>query len=120
MPVKTLKPGYNPEPRDKVENFHGNQLVYVGWDHHVMFCSAMAFPLPAGMPFIALREEVLKTFMGVHPDFEKINWDTAQWVLDGKPIDVDWDKSLGEHGVGHKSLLRIQTPELKDASGVGV
>ncbi|MDX2471451.1 MAG: phenol hydroxylase subunit P4 [SAR324 cluster bacterium] len=120
MPVKALKPGYKAESRDKLENFHGNQLVYVGWDHHVMFCSAMAFPLPAGMPFIALRDEVMKTFMGVHPDYDKINWDTAQWNIDGKATTIDWEKSLADHGVGHKSLIRLQTPELVSASGVGV
>lgn len=31
MPVIALEPGYTGEVRDRVENFHGNQLVYFGW-----------------------------------------------------------------------------------------
>ena len=28
------KDGYVDNVRDRVENFHGNQLVYVGWDEN--------------------------------------------------------------------------------------
>ena len=40
MPVHAITPDYKGEVKDRLENFHGNQIVYVGWDHHLMFCAA--------------------------------------------------------------------------------
>ncbi len=40
------KDGYVDLVQDKVDNFHGNQVVYVSWDDHLLFCAAQAFPLP--------------------------------------------------------------------------
>ena len=40
--------------KDKVENFHGNQLVFIIWHAHRVVCSPRAFPLPPEMPFGAL------------------------------------------------------------------
>ncbi|MBN1009257.1 phenol hydroxylase, partial [Amphritea sp. ZJ14W] len=34
MPVFALSPDYQGERMDRVENFHGNQIVYLGWDEH--------------------------------------------------------------------------------------
>ena len=98
--------------RDRVENFHGNQVVYVHWEEHLMFCAALAFPLPPGMPFGALVAEVLPTYYGMHPDFAKIDWTAVRWTVDGKPLTPAMDKSLAENGVGHKSCLRFWTPGL--------
>ncbi len=56
MPVKSIGE-YPALVRDNVENFHGNQLVFVGWDHHLMIDSPRAFPLPADMPFADQRSE---------------------------------------------------------------
>ena len=104
---------------DAVENFHGNQLVYVGWDQHMMFPFAAAFPLPPGMPFVALIKELLPSVYSVHPDFEKIDWQAVQWLLDGRTFSPDSDKSLAENGIGHKSLLRLVTPGLNGIGNVG-
>jgi len=104
---------------DAVEHFHGNQLVYVGWDQHMMFPFAAAFPLPPQMPFGALVKEVLPSVYGVHPDFAKINWQTAQWLLDGVAFNPDPEKSLGDNGIAHKSLLRLVTPGLNGIGNVG-
>ena len=41
MPIQAITPDYKGEVLDKFENFHGNQVVYVGWDHHLMFCAAL-------------------------------------------------------------------------------
>ena len=98
--------------KDNVENFHGNQVVYVGWDGHVVVSSAMAFPLPAGMPFGALVAEVIPAAYGPDPDFGAIEWDKVEWMLDGAPFTPDNDKSLEENGIGHKSLIRFKTPGL--------
>jgi phenol hydroxylase P4 protein len=100
------------KPRDHVDNFHGNRVVYLHWEQHLSFCAAMAFPLPPPMPFAALVGELLPQFYGMHPDFAKIDWAKATWTLDGKPFTPALDKSLEENGIGHKSLLRFQTPGL--------
>ena len=84
MAVKAAYENYTGPSRDAVENFHGNQLVYIGWDGHMMFPCAEAYPLPPQMPFGALVKEVVPTAFSVHPDFANINWDKVEWLLDGK------------------------------------
>jgi phenol hydroxylase P4 protein len=119
MAVKALHENYGGPIRDVVENFHGNQLVFFAWDNHLMFPFAAALPLPPQMPFGALVKEVLPSLYNPHPDFEKIRWDDTQWTVDGKSFTPDLDKSLAEHGVGHKSLLRMATPGLNGIGGIG-
>lgn len=98
--------------RDRVENFHGNIVVYLHWEEHLSFCSAIAFPLPPAMPFGALLGEILPTYYGMHPDFAAIDWTAVRWTIDGKDATPDPEKSLVNHGVGHKSLIRFWTPGL--------
>tara|TARA_R110002095_G_scaffold188480_1_gene165988 strand:- start:16 stop:375 length:360 start_codon:yes stop_codon:yes gene_type:complete len=111
------KDGYIDLVRDRVENFHGNQLVYVGWDDHLLFSAAQAFPLPPEMPFQALVSEVMPSVFNDHPDFKNIDWASAAWVLDGVSFSPDMTKSLKENGVGHKSLMRFKTPGLMGING---
>ncbi|WP_321312214.1 phenol hydroxylase subunit P4 [Halarcobacter sp.] len=113
---------YNPKTRDVVENFHGNIVVYVGWDKHRMINSAMAFPLPPAMPFNALLNDVLPSCFKDHPDFEKLDWDTTQinWQLNGEPFNPQKEKSLEENGIDHKSLIQFETPTLKGLNGLGM
>ena len=59
MAVAAITPDYTGERRDRVENFHGNQVVYVGWDHHLMFCSPVAFALPPDTPFGKLQDDII-------------------------------------------------------------
>ena len=98
--------------KDGVENFHGNIMVITGWDQHVMVSSPMAFPLPGAMPFGALVAEVIPAAYGPDPDFASIDWDKAEWMLDGSAFSPDFDKSLEENGIGHKSVIRFRTPGL--------
>ena len=117
MAVQALEPGYKGEVKDRVENFHGNQLVYFGWDRHAMVCAPIALPLPPSMPFRALVENVLPTTaFAAHPDWPRIDWKKALWQRSSEAFTPDWDKSLQDNGLGHKSLLRLRTPEL---SGIG-
>lgn len=120
MPVKAITPDYKGAVLDKRENFGENQVVYVGWDHHLMFCAAFAYPVPPSMPFRALFSEVMPSTFSLHQEFEKINWDTAEWLLNGEPFIPQMDATLEEQGIGHKSLLRFHTPELKGYQGAGV
>lgn len=103
--------------RDRLENFHGNQVVYLHWQKHLSFAAAMAFPLPPGMPFAALTGELIPKFYGMHPDFASIDWSRTEWLLDGKPFVPDPAKSLADNGVGHKSLIQFRTPGLDGFQG---
>ncbi|WP_137176093.1 phenol hydroxylase subunit P4 [Massilia sp. HP4] len=111
MPVIALAPGYQGEVRDRVENFNGNQLVYFGWDRHMLFCSPTTLPLPPAMPFQTLVEQVLTPLLAAHPGGAAIDWAHARWQLSDAPFVPDLQASLADNGIGHKSLLRLQTPE---------
>ncbi|KAB7627385.1 phenol hydroxylase subunit P4 [Alkalilimnicola sp. S0819] len=116
MPVQAMY-DYQGTPKDVQENFHGKQLVYLGWDKHLMFCSPVALPLPPEMPFEALVKEVLPSAYGKHPDFEKIDWDAVAWTVNQQPFTPDMDKGLAEQGIEHKSVIRMRTPGLEGIKG---
>lgn len=111
MPTVALKP-YQFEPKDRVENFHGAQLLFIGWEDHLMFCAPFALALPPTMPFGALIESVLPGAFSAHPDFERINWQDVEWLLSGKPWKPDPSKTLQENGLKHKDAIRFRTPGL--------
>ena len=119
MAVAAIIDNYVGEVMDRVENFHGNQVVYVGWDHHTFFCAPVEFMVPPDTPFGALVDEMIPGAYGVHPDFSEIDWDKVQWHLNGEPFTPDRDKSLIEQGVDHKSILRMATPGLNGIQGSG-
>ncbi len=106
-------------PRDPVENFHGNIMVAIGWDRHLMIDAPMAFPLPPGMPFGAFVSEVMPAAYAPHPEWSQINWEEVQWMLDGEPFQPDFEASLEDNGIGHKSLIRFVTPGLNGIGGSG-
>jgi phenol hydroxylase P4 protein len=114
MSVVAITPDYEKhiEFRDAEKNFHGNRVTYVHWEHHLSFCSALAFPLPPSMPFGAFVEAVIKPHYSAHPDFEKIDWTKVEWMIDDEKRAPDMDKSLEENGLKHKSLVRFWTPGL--------
>ncbi len=111
MAVTALNPGYKFEPKDLQKNFNGNQLLYVGWDHHLMFCAPFAYVLPPATTFRELRDEIMPAAFGLHPMFAGINWDEATWLLDNLPFQPELDASLEHQGIAHKSVLRFQTPD---------
>ena len=119
MTVAAITPEYIGERRDRVENFHGNQVVYVGWDRHLMFCSPVAFALPPETLFSTLVDDVISGAFSQHPDFAEIDWDKVQWHLNGQPFAPERDKSLIEQGVDHKSIIRMTTPGLNGIKGSG-
>jgi len=119
MSVKTNYGEYPVGDKDSLDKFHGNQLVYIGWDDHLSFCSANAYPFPPAMPFGALTAEVLPSIHAIHPDFSSIDWATVEWTLDGERFNPDMDKSLADNGVGHKSLIQFKTPNLNGYKNSG-
>lgn len=114
------KDGYVDIVRDKVENFHGNQLVHVSWDDHLLFSAAQVFPLPPEMPFQALVSEVITACFSYHEDFKSIDWAAVEWMLDGKSFIPAMDQSLKDNGVCHKSLIRFKTPGLMGINGTRI
>ena len=44
MAVAAVKP-YEFEPADAVGNFHGAQLLYIGWEDHLLFCAPFCLPI---------------------------------------------------------------------------
>lgn len=119
MAMTAVYGNYEGPIADLVENFHGNQLVYVAWDQHLMFPVAAALPLPPQMPFGALVKEVLPSLYALHPDFAKIDWSAVTWLLNGRACQPKLDGSLADNGVGHKSVLRFATPGLNGIGGSG-
>jgi phenol hydroxylase P4 protein len=85
-----------------------------------MFCSSRAYPLPPEMRFQELLDNVMPEAFGQHPEFTQIDWNKAQWILDNSVFQPDHSKTLAELGIGHKSLLRLVTPELTGYKGAGV
>lgn len=109
MATASLNPGYTGPVRDRVENFHGAQLVYVHWEEHLNFCAAITLPLPPQTPFAALATEILPSLYEADPEWAGVDLSKARWMLDGADWTPDPALSLGEQGVGHKSLIRFWT-----------
>lgn len=110
MAVKSLTP-YPFAPKDTVDKFPA-PLLYIGWDDHKMFCSPVCVPMPPNTTFRELVQGTLPSVYSAHPDFSRIDWSQAEWFLSGQPFTPDMDKTLSEHGIGHKSALRFRTPGL--------
>lgn len=116
MAVVAIKE-YTFEPKDKLENFHGNQLLYIGWEDHLMFCAPYAFPFPPNMPFRAILDQVLPGVYGYHPEYAKVDWSKAEWSKSGKPWKPVFDQTLAENGLKHKDVIRFHTPGLTGIKG---
>ncbi len=116
MAVTALK-DYKFAPKDTQDKFHGAQLLYVGWDQHLMFCAPFAFPLPPDMPFQALLDGVLPGAYSQHPDFAQVDWGKVEWLKSSQPWQPDFGKTLAENGLKHKDVIRFRTPGLNGIQG---
>lgn len=110
---------YKFEPKDKVENFHGMQLLYVYWPDHLLFCAPFALLVRPDMTFRALVDEILKPATAAHPDSAKADFLNAEWLLNDEPFTPKADASLKEQGIDHKSMLTVTTPGLKGMANAG-
>lgn len=117
MSVVAIKPGYTGEIKDRVENFHGQQLLYIGWEDHLMYCAPLCIPVPPDLPFGALTAEIIPSLYPAHPDTAKIDWNAVEWFSSGQPFTPDLAKSLADNGLGHKAALRFRTPGLTGLNG---
>ena len=117
MPVIALNEGYTGEIRDRVENFHGKQLLFVGWEDHLMFCAPHCIPVTPSTPFRTLVEEMLPAMYSSHPDWLSVDLNKAEWFRSGVPFTPDFDRTLQENGLGHKAVIRFRTPGLTGIGG---
>jgi phenol hydroxylase P4 protein len=120
MTTTAITPDYHGTLKDTVDHFHGNQILNIGWDQHLMFATPMCIPVPAGMPFGALVQQVLPSLFGQHPQFAQIDWERTQWLRSGEPFAPDMAKSLADNGLGHKAMLRFKTPDQTGLAGVAI
>ncbi len=116
MAVAALRK-YEFEPADKLENFHGAQLLYIGWEDHLLFCAPFCLALPPTTRFGDVVRDLLPGIFGYHPDFARIDWAKVEWFKSGQPWQPDFDKSLAENGLGHKDVIRFRTPGLTGIGG---
>lgn len=112
MTVIAITPDYRGEIRDRVENYHGNQLLFIGWEDHNMFCSPVCVMVQPNQPFSVLLDEIMPTIYAAHPDWEKIDWQRVQWRHSGAAFNPVADKSMQENGLLHKALISFKTPGL--------
>ncbi len=117
MPVVALKE-YVGVARDRVENFNGKQLVYVSWDHHLLFAAPFLLCLPPQTTFAELIQVALEPLLQADPDTAAINWRTVQWLKGNQPWVPDFDLSLTDNAIGHKDHLRFSTPGLNTICAV--
>lgn len=108
---------YRAEPKDRVENFNGMQLLYVYWPHHLMYCSPFAMLVAPDMTFGAFVDEVLKPAVASHPDSEKADFLKAEWLLNGEDFKPDPEATMAASGIDHKSMLTVTTPGLDGIQG---
>lgn len=110
---------YEFAPVDTQDKFHGAQLLYIGWEDHLMFCAPFCWPVPPAMRFGDIPQALLAPAYGAHPDFAKIDWSKVEWYDSGsgRRLAPDLDKSVAENGLKHKDSLRFRTPGLTGIKG---
>mgnify|MGYP000352524917 FL=1 len=107
---------YHHASHDSAARF-SDPLLYVAWDEHMMFAAPVVLALSPDTTFEHLKAKVLHKLYGEHPDFKLIDWARVQWFRGDVMFTPKMDKSLADHGFGHKSVLRFRTPGLEGLRG---
>jgi len=116
MSVCSLKP-YQGIAADSVGHYHGQQLLYLSWDHHLMFAAPFVVCVPPGMRFQELIDTVLTPLITADPDAPQIRWDQVSWKMSNRPFSPLPTATLAENGIQHKAQLRFATPGLNALCG---
>lgn len=98
---------YEAEPKDKLENFNGMQLVYLYWPKHLMFCAPFTFLVPPDISFAGFLSEMVQPAIAAHPDAEGADLINAQWQLNGDDFTPEANQIFAALGIDHKSLLTM-------------
>lgn len=108
----TARKPYAFPPADSVEHFHGDQLVYVSWGHHLLFAAPFMLLVSPQMSFGEFLKTALLPTMAQDPDAKRVDWLQVQWTRRGQHFTPDPDRSLQDNGIVHKEFLRFDTPGL--------
>jgi len=119
MSVAAIKE-YVGTPLDTVANFHGNQLLYICWDGHLMYAAPFIFLVAPTMKFEDVLTQLVTPVIQLHPDTAKIDWRKVEWEKGDKPWAPDLGKTIAENGLVHKEYLRFRTPGLTGYKGLGI
>jgi len=111
MALTSTKP-YVAVPRDLVQNFNGKQIVYVCWDHHLLFATPFLLVVEPGMLLGDMLQNVVKPLMLPDPDGAAVDLTQVGWLKSGQPWKPDLNASLAANGIVHKEQLRFSTPGL--------
>lgn len=117
MAVASLKE-YIGVARDRVENYGGKQIVYLSWDHHLLFAAPLMLCLPPATPFGEVLRGPLAALLQADPDAAALDWRKVEWLKDNRPFAPDFSRSLADNGIGHKDQLRFRTPGLNSLQAV--
>ena len=109
MTLTSRKP-YVGVPRDVLANYHGNQLVYVSWDQHLMFAAPFILCIAPDLPLSDLVHGPISQLIQADPDAAAIDWSQVSWLKGNQPWQPDLSRTLAENGVTHKDQLRFRTP----------
>ena len=110
MPVQAIKE-FVGQPKDGEENYHGNRLVYFGWDKHLLFYAPTCVSIPPTMIFNDVIDQLFPQFWSRDPVFSYVNWREASWLRDGESFAPNFEASLQDNGITHKTIIRVQTPQ---------
>lgn len=108
MSVKSIGE-YKFPPRDPSDSFDGMMLMFVSWDHHLLFAAPYIFYVSPDENFGEFVEQKLKPVMAPDPDAASVEWDKVTWLKANQAFQPDFAKSLTENGISHKVELRMQT-----------
>lgn len=108
---------YTGEARESADKYGDSQLIYVSWDHHLLFAAPFLFCLPKAMRFQELLKGPLAMILSPDPDSSGIDWSVVQWRKGTEPFHPELDKSLADNGIRHKDQLRFATPGLNTVCG---
>lgn len=111
MSVKSIK-DYEGVPRDLVANFHGKQLVYASWDHHLLFAAPFLLCVPPEMTFREMVDGPLTALIQADPDAGAVDWQKVTWLKSNQPWTPNFDATLAANGIAHKDQIRFATPGL--------
>jgi phenol hydroxylase P4 protein len=113
----TARSDYVGEPSESADKYGANQIIYLSWDHHLLFAAPFLFFLPSEMTFQQFFDGPLAQILSPDPDAAKIDWATVQWLKGTAAFQPDPDKSLTQNGIRHKDQLRMATPGLNSVCG---
>lgn len=118
MAVTSLKI-YEGVPRDRLENYHGNQLVFLSWDRHLLFAAPFIFCVSPDSTFRDLVDETIVPRIQADPDAGNVDWSKVEWMKSNQPWTPDFKVSLAANGIRHKDQIRFRTPGLNTLGAGG-